>query len=261
MKKVRKINQLSSLALLSLSSAVLCEAATIIDFGDDLTTAAPTGLADTASVRDSITFWSAGTESAGDLLFTSVAGTDSTTGISFTFDLTVSAGAGVDQVSATTGQINGSLGETVGAATAVTNFAGGDTITITVGNVTPDNPSAGTVSFDGFVNFGTDSSANGEGFNVNGIDYIRGTATNGDSDPRQGINLPTGGAVSAIATRPGGADSPLLVQNSVDISFIGASVALRGISLEFSSVAVPEPSSTLLIGLGSLSLLARRKRK
>lgn len=254
--KTRKIFQLSSLTLLSLSSATLCEAATLIDFGDDLAASLPTGLGVTSGLRDSITFWSTGTESSGDLLFTGIAGTDTTTGISFTFDLTVAAGTGVDQVSATTGQINGSLGETVDMATAVTNFAGGDTITLTVSNVTADMPSAGSVSFDGYVNFGTDSSAVGEGFNVNGIDYIRGTATNGDNDPRQGIALPTGGPLSTVT------GTPLLVQDSVDISFIGDSVALRGISLEFSSVeTVPEPSSTLLISLASLSLLMRRKRK
>ena len=260
MKRILKINQLSSLALLSLSSAVLCEAATIIDFGDSLASAPPTGLGDTSGFRDSIVFWNTGTQSAGDLVFTGVAGTDSTTGISFTFDLTVSNGTGVPQVGASNA-INGSLGEALGIGLAVNTFEDGDTITVAVSNVTPDDPSGGAVSFDGFVNFGTDNSGTGEGFNVNGIDYIRGTATNGDSDPRQGISLPTGGAVSAIATRLGNVASPLLVQNSVDISFIGASTSLRGVSLEFSSAVIPEPSSTLLIGLGSLSLLARRKRK
>ena len=239
---------------LTLSSASLCQAAVIVDFGDSQGTGQGQGLVDTFPFRQSITFWQTGTESAGDLLFTDIAATDPATGTAFTFDLTVSAILGIDQVSANGGQINGSLGETVGMATAVTNFTDNDEITITVSNI-----SVATVSFDGFVNFGTDSSGTGEGFNVNGIDYIRGTDTNGDTDPRQGVNLPTGGAVSAIATR-GGAPSPLLVQNSVDISFIGDSVGLRGISLEFSD-AIPEPSSTLLIGIGSLSLLARRKRK
>ena len=97
-------------------------------------------------------------------------------------------------------------------------------ITVTISDV------QGEVTFDGFVNFGSDNSAEGEGINVNGIDYIRGTETNGDVDPRQGIALP---------------DPGILDQDSVDIVFVGDSVSLRGFALQFTQPSTGGPPCLL----------------
>ena len=106
-------------------------------------------------------------------------------GNTFTFDVVVSpAGATTDVRVATN---NGSLVE--GAGT----FSDGDGILITVSNIS--NPE---IVLDGFTNFGTDFSTTDEGFTIGGVSYIRGTDTNGDSDPRRGIILPGG-----TATVPG----------------------------------------------------------
>ena len=206
----------------------------IIEFQDSLTTAPPTGLSD--QPEDASVFWSAGTVVGNDLVFNDLMAT-TTTGTSFTFDLTVFAGTGVGQIFAADGALNGALSEVDSGETDGSLFEDGDTITISISDI------QGSVTFDGFVNFGTDNSGNGEGFNVDGTDYIRGNVTNGDADPRQGIALPGG----------------ILAQDSVDISFVGASVNLRGVAVQFSST-VPEPSSALLLGLTGVGFLLRRRK-
>lgn len=206
---------------------------TVIEFQDSLTSSSPTGLAD--QPEDVGVFFSAGDQSGTGLVFDDFMAT-TTSGTSFTFDLTITAGTGVEEIFVADGLLNGALSELDAGETDGSLFEGGDTITISISDI------QGDVTFDGFVNFGTDNSGNGEGFNVNGIDYIRGSVTNGDADPRQGIALPGG----------------ILAQNSVDISFIGPSVNLRGVAVQFSSV--PEPSSTLLLGLAGVGFLLHRRK-
>ena len=182
----------------------------IVEFQDSFMGSLPLGLA--AQDEDFfvlLTDMEAGDQSGTDLVFNDVSIT--TDGGTFTFDLTVTPGTGVGEISAVDGEFNSSLAEIDAGEMAGSLFEGGDTITISVSDVQG-------AAYDGFVNFGTDNSAVGEGFNIDGIDYIRGTETNGDADPRQGIALP---------------DPGVLALDSVDITFIGDSVSLRGVALQF----------------------------
>ena len=158
----------------------------------------------------------------------------------FAFDIEIELTNGIQSVDldANTGPNNGNNFLSAGTAPAATNeFANGDIFTVTVDNVTNG------IIFDGFTNIGTSDTGNGEGFLIAGTSYVRGTATNGDSDPRNGLNFVGG-------TQAG----PTLTVQSIGTS------ALRGVTLEFSAAAVPEPSSMALLGIGALGLLARRRR-
>ena len=214
---------------------------------DDLSSVTGAARANNTNTNFRGVLLASGAASGNNFLFDDVLLTDPTTGVAFTFDLNFTPVTGVTSVSAT-GAINGSLGED----SPTNTFEDGDIITISVTDINPVN-AGDIVNFDGFVQFGTDNSAVGEGFTVNGIDYIRGTATNGNSDPRQGINLPAGTNSTLTGT-------PLLAQSSVDIESIGT-ISLRGVAVEFSSTAaVPEPSSIALLSFGVVGLMARRRR-
>ena len=185
---------------------------TIVEFQDNFTSAQPLGLS--SQFEDfavNLTDMALGDQSGADLVFDDVSIT--TNGGTYTFDLTVTPGNGVGEISAVDGEFNSSLAEIDSGDTDSSLFETGDVITITVSDVQG-------ASFDGYLNFGTDNSAVGEGFTIEGIDYIRGTTTNGDNDPRQGIALPT---------------PAILAQDAVDITFIaGDGLSLRGFALQFS---------------------------
>ena len=194
---------------------------TTVEFQDNFEGSLPFGLA--AQPEDfavSLTDMNLGDQTGVDLVFDDVS---ITSGLgTYTFDLTVTPGNGVGEISATDDVFNASLAEIDAGAAASSLFEGGDVITVSVSDVQG-------ATFDGFVNFGSDNSGTGEGINVNGIDYIRGVDTNGDADPRQGIALPAPG---------------ILDQNSVDITFIGDSVSLRGFALQFTQ----SNSNSFLLG-------------
>ena len=192
---------------------------TTVEFQDSFAGSLPLGLADQPEdFAFSLTNMFLGDQSGVDLVFDDVSIT--TAGGTYTFDLTVTPGNGVGEISAVDNEFNSSLAEIDAGAKASSLFEGGDMITVSISDVQG-------ATFDGFVNFGSDNSQAGEGINVNGIDYIRGTATNGDNDPRQGIALPAPG---------------ILAQNSIDIEFIGDSVSLRGFALQFTQ------SNSFLLG-------------
>ena len=136
----------------------------------------------------------------------------------FTFDIEIALTNGIQSVDLDTnsGPNNGNNFLSAGTAPAASNqFANGDIFTITVNNVTNG------VAFDGFTNIGTADSANGEGLIIDGVSFIRGTATNGDSDPRFGVVF--------NGTQAG----PTLTVESV------GTTALRGVALQFSSSGGP----------------------
>ena len=158
----------------------------------------------------------------------------------FAFDIEIELTNGIQSVDldANTGPNNGNNFLSAGTAPLPENeFADGDIFTVTVDNVTNG------IIFDGFTNIGTSDTGVGEGFLIAGTSYVRGTATNGDSDPRNGLNFVGG-------TQAG----PTLTVQSIGTS------ALRGVALDFSAAAVPEPSSLALLGISALGLVARRRR-
>ena len=101
--------------------------------------------------------FTAGDQSGTNLVFDDFMAT-TTSGTSFTFDLTISAGEGVGEIFVMDGVLNGSLSEIDTGETDGSLFENGDTITVVISDI------QGAVTFDGFVNFGTDNSGNGEGF-------------------------------------------------------------------------------------------------
>lgn len=181
--------------------------------------------------------------SAGDFTGnTAVYNLSSTVGAeAFTFTLTVSPGAGVAEIAS----LGGGFGD---SAFASGNLQDGDVISFDISAISNAN-----VQFDGYFSFGynLNSGLTGDGFTIDGVDYVFGTAVNGDSDPRQGINF------------PGTAPNDVFASNSVDVTIIDNGdddgIVIRGVSLQFSEV-VPEPSSSALLGLAGLALVSRRKR-
>ena len=181
----------------------------------------PTILADTP--EDHSFRFAGNTLASNDFSFTNGVGSatinvvDPTIG-TFEFDITIALTTGIQSVDLDVNAGNNIFLSAGTAPDAANEFADDDIFTITVGNVTNG------VVFDGFTNIGTADSANGEGLIVGGVSYIRGAATNGDNDPRNGVVF-TGG------TQLG----PALTVESV------GTTALRGVALQFSSSGGPGP--------------------
>jgi len=139
----------------------------------------------------------------------------------FTFDVTI---APVNV--AGTGELNFDANFISEGNSSTTNnqFNNGDVFSITVSNVVTTAPVAvgESVVFDGFTNIGTADTGTGEGIEINGVSYLRGTSTNGDNDVRFGVAFP-GGIVAG----------PTLIVESV------GTTALRGVALRFLS-SVPQ---------------------
>ena len=219
---------------LSFFSGSIANGAIILEFNSSPGPA--TDLIDANAGQDAEISFDTSVVSGVNLNFTGVSATTDL-GNAFTFDVVVApVGTAMGIVQSTT---NRSI---VGSSN--TPFETGDGLIITISNISDPN-----IVLDGFTNFGSDFSGTGEGFTIAGVTYLRGTATNGDSDPRRGIILPGG-----TATVPG-----LLAGSSVQVDFNGASVGLRGFAVQFTDNTIPEPSAVLLIGLASLGMLGRRR--
>lgn len=224
--KIHNILLLTIPAALNAQTTIVHELGTLNDQAQDLSLAFSAG--DYAPTSPLTT---------ADALFTF---SDQTIGTeTFSYTVTMTAGANLTDL----GQSLGGLGD-VGSTGGT--FQDGDVLTIEV--AVTDNVN---VVFDGFVNFGLNFNGTGDGFNIAGIDYIRGTATNGDSDPRHGIAISGG----------------ILASSSADITFIASSGTpgddsniLRGIAYQFSTV--PEPASAALIGsLFALGFVCTRRKR
>ena len=155
-------------------------------------------------------------DSAGGLFFDDLMVT-AADGSTFTFDYTITPGAGVGSVSNRGGFLTQLTDEGGGApASAAFDFDDGDVVTIEVSDV------SGDLMFEGFINFGSGQTAPGgtEGFFLGGIadPFLRDIDNNGDTDPRFGIAIP-------IQAGP-----------SITFTSVGT-VNLRGVALRFSNDA------------------------
>ena len=154
-------------------------------------------------------------DSSGGLFFDDLMVT-AEDGSTFTFDYTITPGAGVGSVFNRGGFI-AQLTDEGGAAPVSTafDFDDGDVITFEVSDVTNG------FTFEGFINFGSGQTAPGgiEGFFIGDIadPFLRDVDNNGDTDPRFGIAL------------PGVQSGPAITFTSV------GTVNLRGVALRFSN--------------------------
>jgi len=230
-------------ALSPLFVASLAPAAVIVEVGG--------GLGDTpedhsVSFDGAVTF----TGGVGSATYTIVDPTIGTFSFDITFTPDMVGGSGELNVDTA----NGSLFFIAeGTAPAMANeFNNGDIYSITVSNVvttTPATPGTAVV-MTGFTNLGLSDTAVGEGATIGGTTFLRGTDTNGDGDPRQGLHFATSGGPQGTG---------IITGSTLQVTSEGTT-SLRGVALNFEAVAIPEPSSTALLGLAGLALCARRKR-
>ena len=96
----------------------------------------------------------------------------------------------------------------------------------------------GAVTFDGFVTVDRFDNGGGDFWDVNGTE-VSAVGNN------VALAAPISGDMVITATGPGGATG---------------NTRLEGFEASFTSVAVPEPSSTALLGLGGLALILRRRK-
>ena len=151
-------------------------------------------------------------DSAGGLFFDDLMVT-AEDGSTFTFDYSITPGAGVGSVVRSGSGFIVQLTDEGGGAPAspAFDFDDGDVITIEVSDVTNG------FTFEGFFNFGSAQTTPNEGFFIGDIaePFLRDVPNNGDSDPRFGIALP------GIQAGP-----------SITFTSVGT-VNLRGVALRF----------------------------
>jgi hypothetical protein len=164
--------------------------------------------------------------------YTSAAIAGNADGEAFTYTVTVT-GFGLENNLGLNTDEGGTLSDGTGSGNTIT-FADGEGFDVSITILT------GNVKFDGFTSFANGANANAEGSVVNGTSYRRNNAT----------------GVQGIGGTPfwnlAGAPEATFVSRSD-----GATV---GRFVEGSFSAVPEPSSTALLGLGSLALILRRRK-
>lgn len=192
----------------SLLLTVVCSIAnaqTVVRIGNDIGQGIPITFGHFQGIPDD----------AGGLFFDDLAVTTAD-GTTFTFDYTLSPGAGVGSLFSRAGFLAQLTDEGGGLpASAVSDFDDGDVINIAVSDVSND------YVFDGFANFGSAQTGGGgvEGYFIEGVadPFLRDVDNNGDTDPRFGIALPGG----------------LLAVPSTTFTSVGT-VTLRGVALQFS---------------------------
>lgn len=126
---------------------------------------------------------------------------------------------------------------------------------------------AGTYTFSvadvGVANFGDNNNrVITYGFSLNGVNFISGssqTLTEG-TEIFSPDNNATGQFSGSVSYTADGTEAQLWLALSMDSSSAVRSTATIG-STDLSFVAIPEPSSTALLGLGGLALILRRRRR
>jgi len=199
------------------------------------------GTANAALVAHGVGAAGGATEPGDYLTLTGIAG-DGGDGVTFTYDI-ILTGALVRTTA--NGFNDASLGNDY---TTTDSFENGDAFTVEI-DIT--SVTGGTVDFDGFSGFTAGAASGADGFLINGVNYrVSGgdEAISNNGYEAFSSNLfagPDGGTFAATA----------LAQTSTDNG-----VVLTGLSWEFTTTVIPEPSSTALLGLGGLALILRRRR-
>ncbi|MFK7911084.1 MAG: PEP-CTERM sorting domain-containing protein [Akkermansiaceae bacterium] len=144
------------------------------------------------------------------------------------------------------------------------NFSQGDVFSVTIAI---SNVAGGTVNFDGFtyIDAGqTDNNSRREGFSIDGTDYVRNADYNllGVSGAVVGTEIGANGVNISPAVFAGDGTGGIFTATAIaGIQAGGSANGVRLDGLEWSfTTAVPEPSSTALLGLGGLALILRRRK-
>ena len=167
-----------------------------------------------------------------DWSVTTVTGVTNGDGVTFDYSITLAGNAAPR---------SGNTSELI--QTDNSNFENGDAFSVTIA-VTGEL--GGTVVFNGFTFLRANQTSAGgiEGFAIEGTDYVRNAGTGQTEITVNGTNvgpLGTAGTLSATAVTPG-------------------NVRLGALEWQFTTTAVPEPSSTIFLGLGGLALVLRRRK-
>ena len=208
--------------------------------GSTLTTAGGAGtniISTGITVDDSATTFPNLADGRGTFAPFTLSGTDASgNAVAGTFTVSITA---TDSTGATI--LRGGVGA-FGAGTG--NFITIDDVTLT--NVSGDD----VFQFDGFTGafFGSTEGTNDMG-SIEGV-----TVT-----PVAAGNLIGGTGEEILFADVAGVDSLL---TSVDLGNVAGTIALNGVTAQFSVVgaAVPEPSSLAILGLGGIALISRRRR-
>ncbi|MEP4077291.1 PEP-CTERM sorting domain-containing protein [Haloferula sp.] len=171
-------------------------------------------------------------------------GTDDT--LTFTLTRTTYATGTIAGLNVTVGAVNAG-GNTVNW---YSNFGDAESIQLVVSGITYTSGEADgtTVVFDGFQGIGRTNFTSGTGAGNAEIDY----------------HVHTGPVGSTIITNTGGTHDLTSAGSSTNVFLTAETgsggIRLRDVDLQFSTVAIPEPSSAALLGLGALALLVRRRK-
>ena len=221
-----KTTFLSLIPVLALTS--ICSAATVVDTYTTTSTNLFVTAATSPNTSDTMirTITATGTYSTVTATFTITGSNDLTTSDN---------GIGVNSGTGDAVHLDGSESLTLSASYSVTANTGytliSDTLDTDFGNITIRNNDGSAVSFD-----------------IDGTSYSTTAAANAWAG-RYSFN-------------DGITDSSLLIDNVVGDGILidDLSFSLVGGDVTLETVTVPEPTSASLLGLGALSLLARRKR-
>ena len=173
-------------------------------------------------------------------------GTDDT--LTFTLTRTTYSGATINGSDIIVGNVNNG-GNNVNW---YSNFGNADSLQLAVSGIsyTSGEADGTTVVFDGFQGISRNNFTNAAGL--------------GAGTTELDFHVHTGSVGSTIITNSGGFQDLTSAGNSTNVFFTAEAgslgIRLREVDLQFSTVAVPEPSSAVLLGIGGLALILRRRK-